>query len=137
MDLSVCLRFSNFCFADFSPCVDIIAQLDLDATTAYKNLQEWYGWHLPELAQIVQDPTLYCRVIRIFGLRQNFELEKLTSVLGNTEAAAALMSAAAQSELPDLTPEDTRDVQQIASEILTIIEQKQQLGQWLQQKQQQ
>lgn len=113
---------------------DVISQLDIEAQTDYKNLQEWYGWHFPELAQLVMDPVLYCRIIRIFGLRQNYNLQKLESVLGgNAELAHAVMAAAAQCSLPDLSPEDTKDVQRISSAILLNVEQKQQVLQLMQQ----
>ena len=30
--------------------------------------KEWYGWHFPELAKIVQDNIAYCKIIKKIGM---------------------------------------------------------------------
>ena len=34
-------------------------------------VKEWYGWHFPELAKIVQDNIAYAKAVKLMGFRVN------------------------------------------------------------------
>jgi len=44
-------------------------------------LREWYGYHFPELANIVTDNLIYARVVRKLGIRTNTEKIDLTEIV--------------------------------------------------------
>ena len=34
----------------------------------FNPLQEWYGWHFPEMAKIISDNVAYAKTIRLMGM---------------------------------------------------------------------
>jgi hypothetical protein len=53
-------------------------------------VREWYGWHFPELAQIVNDNFQYARVVMVAKDKKNINdemLEELNEIVGDPEIA--------------------------------------------------
>ena len=44
-------------------------------------MQEWYGWHFPELDRIVNDNLAYARIILAMGTRENAATADLSEIL--------------------------------------------------------
>lgn len=45
--------------------------LDKQLNTYAMRVKEWYGWHFPELAKILNDNLAYSRVVLKMGFRSN------------------------------------------------------------------
>lgn len=45
--------------------------LDKQLNTYAMRVKEWYGWHFPELAKILNDNLAYSRVVLKMGFRTN------------------------------------------------------------------
>lgn len=43
--------------------------LDKELNNYIMRCKEWYGWHFPELAKIVQDNIAYCKIIKKIGMQ--------------------------------------------------------------------
>lgn len=45
----------------------LLDDLDKELNNYIMRCKEWYGWHFPEMAKIVQDNLAYCKVIKKMG----------------------------------------------------------------------
>ncbi|GKE42437.1 probable nucleolar protein 5-2, partial [Tanacetum coccineum] len=51
--------------------IGLLDDLDKELNTYAMRVREWYGWHFPELAKIVQDNILYAKSVKLMGYRTN------------------------------------------------------------------
>lgn len=51
--------------------IGLLDDLDKELNTYAMRVREWYGWHFPELAKIVQDNILYAKAVKLMGYRAN------------------------------------------------------------------
>ena len=58
--------------------------LDKELNNYIMRCKEWYGWHFPELAKIVQDNIAYCKIIKKIGMQIILSFKVLHWVLAKT-----------------------------------------------------
>ena len=51
--------------------IGLLDDLDKELNTYAMRVREWYGWHFPELAKIVQDNILYAKSVKLMSSRDN------------------------------------------------------------------
>src|SRR6195952_4800330 len=51
--------------------IALLDDLDKELNTYAMRVKEWYGWHFPELAKILNDNLAYARVVTTMGFRSN------------------------------------------------------------------
>lgn len=51
--------------------IGLLDDLDKELNTYAMRVREWYGWHFPELAKIIQDNILYAKSVKLMGNRIN------------------------------------------------------------------
>lgn len=51
--------------------IGLLDDIDKELNTYAMRVREWYGWHFPELAKIVQDNILYAKTVKLMGDRSN------------------------------------------------------------------
>lgn len=51
--------------------ISLLDDLDKELNTYAMRVREWYGWHFPELAKIVQDNILYAKTVKLMGYRSH------------------------------------------------------------------
>ena len=51
--------------------IGLLDDLDKELNTYAMRVREWYGWHFPELAKIIQDNILYAKSVKLMGDRTN------------------------------------------------------------------
>lgn len=51
--------------------IGLLDDLDKELNTYAMRVREWYGWHFPELAKIVQDNVQYAKSVKLMGSRTN------------------------------------------------------------------
>lgn len=51
--------------------IGLLDDLDKELNAYAMRIQEWYGWHFPELAKIVQDNILYAKAVKLMGNHVN------------------------------------------------------------------
>lgn len=71
--------------------IALIEQMDKDINTFAMRLKEWFGWHFPELAKIVNDNQIFARIVNYLdSKRDNItddSKEALTQILLDEEKA--------------------------------------------------
>jgi hypothetical protein len=50
-------------------------------------VKEWYGWHFPELAKVIPDNLMYCRVVKKMGMRTNAATTDFSDIVPEELAA--------------------------------------------------
>jgi nucleolar protein 56 len=66
--------------------IALIEQIDKDINTFCMRLKEWFAWHFPEMTKIVNDNTIYAKLVFLLGANR----EKVTDELKDEIQAITL-----------------------------------------------
>jgi RNA processing factor Prp31 len=62
--MNFCLQQSYLCFF---LNIALLDDLDKETNNYIMRCKEWYGWHFPELAKIIQDNIAFCKTVQKIG----------------------------------------------------------------------
>ena len=96
--------------------IGLLDDLDKELNTYAMRVKEWYGWHFPEMAKILQDNLQYARIILKMGVRENAASTDLSDVIPE-DLVAAVRDAAIHSMGVGLTEEDITNIKQLCEEV--------------------
>lgn len=105
--------------------VHVLEDLDKQINMFYTRCREWYGLHFPELAEILEEPEQYMRVIAEIGSKNKIDLERLLKIVGEKKARE-IIEKSSKSIGADLGVEDEEQLKKIARQGLRLIEMKNQ-----------
>jgi nucleolar protein 58 len=108
----------------------LLDDLDKELNQYAMRVKEWYGWHFPELARIINDNVAYSRFILATGMRSNTASTDLSDVLPE-EIEAAVKSAAEISMGTEITTEDLENIQALAESVVSLTEYRTSLSSYL------
>ena len=110
--------------------IALLDDLDKELNTYAMRVKEWYGWHFPEMAKIINDNGAYARVILKMGLRTNASKADLAEVLPE-EIETAVKAAAEVSMGTEIAEEDLENIQALAQQVVDFIDYRSQLSNYL------
>ncbi|ODH13020.1 nucleolar protein 58 [Paracoccidioides brasiliensis] len=110
--------------------IGLLDDLDKELNTYAMRVKEWYGWHFPELAKILNDNIAYAKVVLKMGMRSNSENADLSDILPE-EIETAVKGAADRSMGTDISVDDLDNIQALAEEVVGFSEYRQQLANYL------
>ncbi|KAF2175125.1 Nop-domain-containing protein [Zopfia rhizophila CBS 207.26] len=110
--------------------IGLLDDLDKELNTYAMRVKEWYGWHFPELAKILNDNLAYSRVVLAMGMRTNAKKAELSAILPE-EIEGAVKSAAEISMGTEILPEDLDNIRALAEQVVDLSEYRQQLSSYL------
>lgn len=110
--------------------IALLDDLDKELNTYAMRVKEWYGWHFPEMARIINDNTAYSRVILSMGMRTNAADTDLSDILPE-EIEGAVKAAAEVSMGTEITDEDLENIQALAEQVVGFTEYRAQLSSYL------
>lgn len=110
--------------------IALLDDLDKELNTYAMRVKEWYGWHFPEMAKILNDNLAYAKVVLKMGMRTSWEKSDLAEILPK-EIEDAVKSAADRSMGTEITEEDLENIQNLAEQVVMFTEYRQQLAQYL------
>lgn len=110
--------------------IALLDDLDKELNTYAMRVKEWYGWHFPEMAKIINDNIAYARVVLKMGMRTEFENTDLSDILPE-EIEAAVKNAADKSMGTEISAEDLDNIQALAEQVVGFSEYRQQLASYL------
>src|ERR1700753_2328147 len=110
--------------------ISLLDDLDKDLNTYAMRVREWYGWHFPEMAKIINDNLAYARVILKIGMRSNASTSDLSDVLPE-EIEGAVKAAAEISMGTEITEEDLEAAQSLAEQVVALSEHRTLLSSYL------
>lgn len=110
--------------------ISLLDDLDKELNTYAMRVKEWYGWHFPEMARIINDNLAYSRVILKMGMRTSAAKADLAEILPE-EIEVAVKSAAEISMGTEITNEDLENIQALAEQVASFTEYRSQLSSYL------
>ena len=110
--------------------IALLDDLDKELNTYAMRVKEWYGWHFPEMAKILNDNIAYAKVVLKMGMRSNSSTTDLSEILPE-EIEAAVKAAADRSMGTDISDEDLENIQSLADQVVGFSDYRQQLSSYL------
>ncbi|XP_078435574.1 putative nucleolar protein 5-2 [Wolffia australiana] len=110
--------------------IGLLDDLDKELNTYAMRVREWYGWHFPELAKIIQDNILYSKTIKLMGNRVNAANLDFSEILPE-ETEAELKEAAGISMGTEVSDLDLENIKALCDQVLALSEYRAQLFDYL------
>jgi nucleolar protein 58 len=110
--------------------VSILDDLDKELNTYAMRAREWYGWHFPEMAKILNDNETFCRVVQIMGDRTKCATTDFTEIM-EEDVADELREAAQISMGTEISTEDLENITMLCDQVIAIGKYRKQLGDYL------
>ncbi|PWY92095.1 nucleolar protein 58 [Aspergillus heteromorphus CBS 117.55] len=110
--------------------IGLLDDLDKELNNYAMRVKEWYGWHFPELAKILNDNIAYARLVLKMGMRSNWETSDLAEILPE-EIEGAVKAAADRSMGTEISQDDLEHIQALAEQVVGFAEYRTQLAGYL------
>ncbi|QIW97650.1 hypothetical protein AMS68_003168 [Peltaster fructicola] len=110
--------------------IALLDDLDKELNQYAMRVKEWYGWHFPEMARIINDNVAYSKVILAVGMRHDAVDADLSDILPE-EIETAVKAAAEMSMGSEITDEDLVIIKTLAGEVVGFTEYRQTLNSYL------
>ena len=110
--------------------ISLLDDLDKELNTYAMRVREWYGWHFPEVAKIINDNVAYSKVVLQMGMRTNSKDTDLSEILPE-EIEGAVKAAAEISMGTEITEDDLDTIKSLAEQVVSFSEYRQQLASYL------
>ncbi|KAJ5092924.1 Nucleolar protein 58 [Penicillium angulare] len=110
--------------------IGLLDDMDKELNTYAMRVKEWYGWHFPELAKILNDNIAYAKLVLKMGMRSNYETVDLAEILPE-EIEAAVKSAADRSMGTEISEDDLENIQALADQVVSLYDYRSQLASYL------
>ncbi|KAK9058713.1 hypothetical protein SSX86_023555 [Deinandra increscens subsp. villosa] len=110
--------------------IGLLDDLDKELNTYAMRVREWYGWHFPELAKIVQDNILYAKAVKLMGYRTNAAKLDFSEILSE-DIEAELKEAAVVSMGTEVSDLDLVNIKDLCDQVLSLSEYRAQLYDYL------
>ncbi|KAM2089573.1 hypothetical protein ACFX1T_033497 [Malus domestica] len=110
--------------------IGLLDDLDKELNTYAMRVREWYGWHFPELAKIVQDNILYAKAVKLMGYRSNAAKLDFSEILPE-EVETELKDAAMISMGTEVSELDLMNIKELCDQVLSLSEYRAQLYDYL------
>lgn len=110
--------------------IGLLDDLDKELNTYAMRVREWYGWHFPELAKIVQDNILYAKTVKLMGDRANAVNLDFSEMLPE-EVETELKEAAVISMGTEVNDLDLMNIKELCDQVLSLSEYRAQLYDYL------
>jgi nucleolar protein 58 len=110
--------------------ISLLDDLDKELNMYAMRVKEWYGWHFPEMARIINDNVAYARIVLHVGMRSNTATSDLSEILPE-EIEGAVKAAAEVSMGTEITDEDLQNIRSLAEQVVEFTEFRAQLSSYL------
>ncbi|KAJ9162885.1 hypothetical protein P3X46_022625 [Hevea brasiliensis] len=110
--------------------IGLLDDLDKELNTYAMRVREWYGWHFPELAKIIQDNILYAKAVKLMGSRDNAIKLDFSEILPE-EIETELKEAAMISMGTEVSDVDLMNIRDLCDQVLSLAEYRAQLYDYL------
>lgn len=107
--------------------VGLLDDLDKEINIYAMRTREWHGWHFPEMGRIVADHVQYSKCILACGMRVNYADTDLSAIIEDETVVEALKSAAQISMGTEISKADIDHIQELASQVVSLMEYRAQL----------
>ncbi|CAF0950654.1 unnamed protein product [Rotaria sordida] len=110
--------------------ISLLDDLDKEVNNYIMRCKEWYGWHFPELAKIIQDNIAFCKTVQRIGYRTLAAELDLSDILPS-DVEAQVKEAAEISMGTEISEEDITNIRHLCSQVIEISDYRTQLFEYL------
>ncbi|KAI9709122.1 MAG: Nucleolar protein 58 [Bogoriella megaspora] len=110
--------------------IGLLDDLDKELNIYAMRVKEWYGWHFPEMARIINDNLAYSKVILKMGIRSKASATDFSEILPE-EIEAAVKAAAEVSMGTEITAEDLDCIVHLAEQVVDFSDFRSELSSYL------
>ncbi|CAH2105149.1 unnamed protein product [Euphydryas editha] len=108
----------------------LLDDLDKELNNYVMRCREWYGWHFPELGKIITDNTLFVKIVKLMGTRDNAAKTDLSDILPE-DLEEKVKEAAEISMGTEISDDDIMNIQHLCEEIISITDYRTHLTDYL------
>lgn len=97
-------------------------------------LKEWFSWHFPELSKIVNDNSIFTKLVHLIEKRENITdemKEQLTDVVLDDEKAQQIIDAAKISMGQELSETDCMQIKRFSERCVELLNFRESLSEYL------
>ncbi|KOB74420.1 Nop5 [Operophtera brumata] len=108
----------------------LLDDLDKELNNYVMRCREWYGWHFPELGKVINDNTLFVKIVKLIGTRDNASQTDLSDILPE-DLEEKVKEAAEISMGTEISDDDIMNIQNLCDEIIAITDYRTHLTDYL------
>ncbi|CAM9603973.1 unnamed protein product [Ectocarpus fasciculatus] len=111
--------------------IGLLDDLDKEINTYAMRVREWYGWHFPEMAKIMNDNMFYAKCVQRMGMRTNCKNCDFSDILGDETMENTLKTAAETSMGTEIADSDLINIKSLCDQVVSLSEYRLQLFDYL------
>lgn len=111
--------------------IGLLDDLDKEINTYAMRVREWYGWHFPEMAKIMNDNMFYAKCVLRMGMRTNCKSCDFSDILGDETMEVNLKKSAETSMGTEISESDLINIRSLCEQVISLSEYRLQLFEYL------
>jgi nucleolar protein 58 len=111
--------------------IGLLDDLDKEINTYAMRVREWYGWHFPEMARIMNDNMFYAKCVLRMGMRVNCKNCDFSDILGDETMENTLKKTAETSMGTEISESDLLNIRALCEQVVSLSEYRLQLFEYL------
>lgn len=98
--------------------IGLLDDLDKEINIYAMRVREWYGWHFPEMAKIMNDNMFYAKCVQRMGMRTNCKNCDFSDILGDDTMEETLKRTAETSMGTEISESDLVNIVSLCMQVL-------------------
>ena len=111
--------------------IGLLDELDKEINTYAMRVREWYGWHFPEMAKIMNDNIFYAKCVLRMGMRTECKKHDFSDILGDESMEETLKKTAETSMGTQISESDLINIQSLCEQVVSLSDYRIQLFDYL------
>mmetsp|Transcript_26607 Transcript_26607/g.39537 ORF Transcript_26607/g.39537 Transcript_26607/m.39537 type:complete len:497 (+) Transcript_26607:55-1545(+) len=111
--------------------IGLLDDLDKEINIYAMRVREWYGWHFPEMAKIMNDNMFYAKCVLRMGMRTECKSHDFSDILGDETMEETLKKTAETSMGTEISETDLSNIQALCRQVIDLSEYRIQLFEYL------
>jgi nucleolar protein 58 len=111
--------------------IGLLDDLDKEINIYAMRVREWYGWHFPEMAKIMNDNMFYAKCVQRMGMRTNCKNCDFSDILGDDTMEDTLKRTAETSMGTEISESDLVNIVSLCMQVVSLSEYRLQLFEYL------
>lgn len=111
--------------------IGLLDDLDKEINIYAMRVREWYGWHFPEMAKIINDNMFYAKCVLRMGLRVNCKNCDFSDILGDESLEETFKKAAETSMGTEISETDLMNIKSLCDQVVNLSDYRLQLFEYL------
>lgn len=111
--------------------IGLLDDLDKEVNIYAMRVREWYGWHFPEMAKIINDNLFFAKCVKRMGMRSNCKSIDFSDILGDETVEETFKRTAETSMGTEISDTDLLNIQSLCDQVINLSEYRLQLYEYL------